>query len=120
MIYKVAAVWLGFLNYLFMAACLSWLVWYSWLALRFTPGPSAARPWIAGVLSAMAVLTGIYGMLNARVIRIRRIAVELPGLPESWRGRRAVLLSDLHLGNINRVGIQPAHGQNDGRRCSPT
>jgi predicted MPP superfamily phosphohydrolase len=104
-IYKLAAVWLGFLNYLFLAACLSWVVWYVWLALRLSPDPSAARPWIAGLLSALAVLTGIYGMLNARVIRVRRITVELPGLPESWRGRRAVMLSDLHLGNINRVGF---------------
>jgi predicted MPP superfamily phosphohydrolase len=47
------------------------------------------------------LLTGIYGLLNARWIRVRRIVAALPGLPESWRGRRAVLMSDLHLGNIN-------------------
>ena len=101
LIYKAAAVWLGFLNYFFWAACLSWIGWYAWLASRLSANPGAARPWIAGVLATAAMLAGIYGLLNARWIRVRRIAVALPGLPESWRGRRAVLLSDLHLGNIN-------------------
>jgi predicted MPP superfamily phosphohydrolase len=100
-LYKIAAVWLGFLNYLFWAACLTWLAWYAWLVVAQNKNPGAARPWIAGVLAAVAVLTGIYGLLNARRIRVRRIAVTLPSLPQSWRGRRAVLLSDLHLGNIN-------------------
>ncbi len=58
---------------------------------------------LAGVLYAIAAFAGIYGLINARIIRIRRIAVHLPNLPASWRGRRAVLLSDLHLGRINGV-----------------
>jgi predicted MPP superfamily phosphohydrolase len=104
-LYRLAAVWLGFLNYFFLAACLSWLAWYAWLALGFSANPAAARPLIAGVLAAAAFLLGVYGLLNARRIRIRRIAITLPGLPQSWRGRRAILLSDLHLGNINRAGF---------------
>jgi len=103
--YKAAAVWLGFLNYFFWAACLSWLVWFVWLASGLDAHPAAARPWIAGVLFAVALLVGIYGLLNARWIRVRRIAIALPGLPRSWSGRRAVLLSDLHLGNINAAGF---------------
>lgn len=98
-IYRFASIWLGMLNYLFWAACLSWLAWYAWLALSTDPAP--ARPWIAGVLIAIAVAAGIYGMLNASWIRVRRVHVELPGLPASWRGRKAVLVSDVHLGNIN-------------------
>jgi len=31
--------------------------------------------------------------------------VVLPGLPQSWRGRKAVIMSDLHLGNVNGVGF---------------
>jgi uncharacterized protein len=103
--YKFAAVWLGFLNYLLLAACLSWLVWYAWLVFGPRTDPPAVRPLIATVLSALALLAGIFGLVNARRIRVRRIAVELPGLPASWRGRRAVLLSDLHLGNINGVAF---------------
>lgn len=105
LIYKFAAVWLGFLNYLFFAACFSWLAWYAWLVVRPGANPDATRPWIAGALIAVALLAAVYGLLNARAIRVRRIEVALPGLPDSWRGRKAVLLSDVHLGNINGVAF---------------
>jgi predicted MPP superfamily phosphohydrolase len=102
-LYRFAAVWLGFLNYLFLAACLTWLVWYVWLVSGLSTNPAATRPLIAGAFAAVAFLTGVYGMFNARRIRVRRIAISLPGLPESWHGRKAVLITDLHLGNINGV-----------------
>jgi predicted MPP superfamily phosphohydrolase len=51
----------------------------------------------------LAVLTSIYGILNARWVRVRRVAIRLANLPPSWRGRTALLASDLHLGNINGV-----------------
>lgn len=104
-LYKIASLWLGFLNFLFWASCLTWLVW---LVARFSglvSHPDAARSWIAGCLFPLAIAVGAYGAINARLIRIRRIAVKLPGLPEQWRGRTAVLLSDLHLGNINGAGF---------------
>jgi len=102
-IYQIAAVWLGLLNFFFCAACLAWIIDF---ALRFVlPGNDhlRARPAIAGVLFIAAVGTGIYGIVNARVIRIRRVPVKLETLPDSWRGRTALVMSDLHLGNINGV-----------------
>jgi len=105
LLYKVAAVWLGFLNFFFLAACLSWMAWYALLLTGLSANPTAARPLICGVLSALAVVACIYGLLNARWIRVRQISVELPGLPASWLGRTAVLLSDLHLGHVNGAGF---------------
>ena len=102
-LYWIAAVWLGFLNYLFWA---SWLIRLSWLVLRLVPlaaDPPGVRPLFAGVLYALAALTGLYGLLNVRIVRIHRIGIHLPNLPPSWRGRKAILLSDLHLGSINGV-----------------
>jgi predicted MPP superfamily phosphohydrolase len=99
--YKLAAAWLGFFNYFFWAACLSWPAWYAACALSPYTHLAITRPAIAGGLFALTLLTGIYGLLNARWIRVRRIAVSLPNLPASWRGRRAVLLSDMHLGHVN-------------------
>lgn len=99
--YKIAVVWLGFLNFFFLAACLCWLVS---LALRLSPLAPALpqyRPLIAAVFFAMALIAGIYGLLNALWIRIRRITIQIPRLPQPWRGRTALLLSDLHLGNVN-------------------
>ncbi len=104
-LYKIASIWLGFLNFFFWASCLTWLIW---IPIRFSglvAHPASARPWIAGPLFGLAVLICIYGAANARWIRTRRITVKLPGLPPQWRGRTAILLSDLHLGNINGAGF---------------
>jgi predicted MPP superfamily phosphohydrolase len=99
--YKLAAVWLGLLNFFFLAACLSWLADFVLRVLTL----HAHRPAIAAVLFGLAVLAGVYGALNARWVRVRRIGVKLPNLPLAWRGRTAVLLSDLHLGNMNGVAF---------------
>ena len=104
-IYKIAAVWLGFLNFFFLAACLCWL---ANLALLLSPLASTLprnRPLIAAVLFALAIVAGIYGLLNAQWIRIRRVPIHLPNLPASWRGRTALLVSDLHLGHVNGLGF---------------
>jgi predicted MPP superfamily phosphohydrolase len=100
-LYKIAAVWLGLLNFFFLAACLSWVVWYALVLSPLAADAAAHRPLIAAVLNCLAIAAALYGMLNARWIRVRRVAVTLAGLPESWRGRTALMLSDLHLGYIN-------------------
>lgn len=100
LVYWLAAVWMGFLNYFFWISFLCWFIWFFlWLA-HF---PASVRPLVAGPLFTMAVLTGIYGFVNARILRIRRYSVSLSNLPASWKGRRAVVVSDLHLGSINAV-----------------
>ena len=103
--YKLAAIWLGFMNYLFLAACLSWPVWYVVRVSASQAAAYSARPWIGGVLFALALTTGFYGLINAYWTRVRRLSIALPNLPETWRGRRAVLLSDLHLGQVHGSGF---------------
>lgn len=103
--YTLAAVWMGFLNFLFWA---SLLVRLGWLGLRLSnpaADHAASRPLIAGIIFGLAALAGIFGLVNARIVRIRRITLKLPNLPASWRGRRAVLMSDLHLGPVNGAGF---------------
>ncbi len=98
-VYRAAVIWLGFANFLFLAAIAVWPVWLVlWLAGADSP---LARNWIGGVFAAAALAAGVYGLVNARWTRVRRCSVRLPNLPDSWRGRKAVLLSDLHLGNVN-------------------
>jgi len=104
-LYKAAAVWLGFLNYFFFAACLCWVANLALLVSSLSSGRLHDRPLIAAALFAVAFLTGVYGLLNALWIRVRRVSFRLPNLPASWRGRTAVLVSDLHLGNVNGAGF---------------
>jgi hypothetical protein len=103
-IYRIAATWLGFTNFFFFASCFCWAAWYGVL-LAGTADPGRLRIPIVGVLFAVAAAVGIYGMFNALWVRVRRVTVVLPGLPAAWKGRTALVLSDLHLGHINRLGF---------------
>ena len=95
--YRITAVWLGFVNYAFFSAVACWV---SYLALRLISGGRTERRYFAlGFLGLAAAVTA-YGVINAAVTRVQRITVKLPNLPASWRGRTAVLMSDLHLGNF--------------------
>jgi uncharacterized protein len=94
--YRLAAAWLGFLNFLACAAAVAWVAYgIGWLV-----GWRSGGPIIVEVLYGLAVLIGIYGLFNASHLRIRRVSVNLPNLPESWRERTAAFISDLHLGHI--------------------
>ncbi len=99
--YWLGAVWIGLANFLFVGAGIAWL---ADLVLRFAiPAATrlACRPYIAVTLLGVSIATAVYGLVNARMIRLRKITVQLPNLPECWRGRQAALVSDLHLGHIN-------------------
>ena len=103
-VYWCAAVWLGFVNFFFWGSV---IIRLAWLAIRFShlAMNPACFPCAAGDRHLLiAALAGVYGLINARIIRIRASSrCRYPNLPASWRGRRAVLMSDLHLGPINGV-----------------
>jgi len=61
------------------------------------------RPGFVVVTFAASALVGMYGILNARRLRVKKIAVKLRNLPTSWHGRTAALVSDTHLGHVNGV-----------------
>jgi uncharacterized protein len=100
-IYSVAAVWLGFVNYFFLAACACWVVYLAPLLF----GLRIERQVLAGVFFSIAFLGGTYGIVNSSWIRVVRVSVKLPNLPLSWRGRTAALVSDLHLGPVRNTGF---------------
>jgi len=100
-LYRIAAVWLGIVSFLFFAAGASWIVF----GVTQLAGADVNFHKIVGVLYAAAVLSGVAGLLNAGWTRIRRIRVRLENLPETWRGRTAALVSDLHLGHVRNGGF---------------
>jgi len=100
-VYRITAVWLGFVNYAFFSSVLCWLVF---LTLRLG-GVRIERHYFALSFLALAVAVTAYGVINGEWTRVRRITVKLPRLPESWRGRTAVLVSDVHLGNYRTFGF---------------
>jgi predicted MPP superfamily phosphohydrolase len=94
--YRIAAVWLGLVSFLFFAAVLSWITF----AIVSLAGIHSQFHRIVEVLFAAALLTGFYGLINASWTRVRRVTVKLENLPDAWRGRSAALVSDLHLGHV--------------------
>ena len=94
--YRFASVWLGTLNFLFIATCGSWIA-YPLVLLADIPNGGRL---VAETLFGLAVIASLYGVVNAATIRVRRVTVKLPGLPASWRGRVAALITDMHLGHI--------------------
>ena len=100
-VYRITAVWLGFVNYAFFSNVLCWLMY---LAFRLA-GARIERHYFAGAFLGLSVAVTAYGVINGEWTRLRHITVKLAGLPESWRGRTAVLVSDLHLGNYRVFGF---------------
>ncbi len=94
--YRVAAVWLGLLSFLVLAMVSSWAIFgvsrLAGLQMNFHRTVES--------LFGAAVLTGLFGVVNASWTRITRTTVRLANLPAAWRGRRAALISDLHLGHV--------------------
>jgi predicted MPP superfamily phosphohydrolase len=94
--YRAAAVWLGLVSFLFFAAVSSWIIF----GVTHLAGLDVGFHPIVEALFSISALAGIYGVFNANWTRITRITVRLANLPEAWRGRRAALVSDLHLGHV--------------------
>lgn len=99
--YMIAAVWLGLVNFFFLAACASWMMYGVPLLL----GIHMEKRELANVLFGAALLAGILAVVNAAWPRVVRVTIQLPNLPPSWRGRTAALVSDLHLGHIRYTGF---------------
>jgi hypothetical protein len=94
--YRVAAVWLGLLTFLFVAAVSSWIVF----AVAELAGRDVNFHRVVEFLFAAATLAGLYGVFNAGWTRITRTTVRLANLPAAWHGRKAALISDVHLGHV--------------------
>src|ERR1700675_4882221 len=94
--YRAAAVWIGLVSFLFLAAVSSWIIF----AVARLAGLDMNFHRTVEVLFGAAVVAGLYGVFNASFTRITRTTVRLANLPAAWRGRRAALISDVHLGHV--------------------
>jgi predicted MPP superfamily phosphohydrolase len=99
--YRFAAVWVGLLTFLFLAAISCWIIFgVARLGGVRMSGPAVNFHRMVDLLLGMATVAGIYGVFNGNWTRITRTTVRLANLPASWRGRKAALISDVHLGHV--------------------
>src|SRR6266852_1710084 len=94
--YRTAAVWMGLVSFLFLAAVFSWIIFGVARLARL----DANFHRTVELLFGAAVVAGLYGVFNASWTRSTRTTVRLANLPAAWRGRRAALISDVHLGHV--------------------
>src|SRR5436190_9357214 len=99
--YRAAAVWLGLLSFLFVAAICSWIIF----GVAQLAGLNVNFHQIVELLFGVAAVAGLCGVFNASWTRITRTTVRLANLPEAWRGRKAALISDIHLGHVRNRGF---------------
>ena len=94
--YRIAAVWMGLLSFLFIAAACSWIIY----TVAILTGLPTHFHRLVEMLFGVAIMAGTYGVINASWTRVTRITVRLANLPAAWQGRKAALISDLHLGPV--------------------
>src|SRR5579871_5304397 len=95
-LYKASAAWIGLLSFLFAAAIFSWILF----AISSLAGVAINFHLMVKVLFGIAAAIGFYGLFNASWTRVTRTRVRLENLPDAWRGRKAALLTDVHLGHV--------------------
>ena len=103
--YRFAAVWLAVGHVLLLASAAAWaaLGLFRLAALGIGPvvGAAAARMAIGSAALGAAAAVAAYGLVKARLIRVARYRVRAAAVPAAWRGRKAVWISDVHLGYVN-------------------
>lgn len=99
--YAVSALWAGVLINLLLAVALGW----AFLLVCWLAGYRVRMPVFALFLFVLSAAYSGYGVWNAFHPVVKNIEVSIKGLPEAWRGKTIVQISDLHLGVINRAGF---------------
>jgi predicted MPP superfamily phosphohydrolase len=94
--YMFAATWTGLFLNLLLAALLSWIL----IAAIWITGSYPNTKIIAAACLLLAVLLSAYGMWNAFHPRIKNLEVNFENLPEPWKNKLIVHLSDVHLGHF--------------------
>jgi len=95
-LYIFSATWIGFMYYFVLTSAFCWIVYRTAKIFNATPNQKI----IGGVLFALALVIGLYGIFAASNVRVVRINIKLPNLPPSWQGKTAVWISDTHLGEV--------------------
>ena len=97
-VYRGAAVWQALAINLFLAAAAAWA---GYAALRPAGLPAHGFRWVATLAVVLAAAGSSWGFWRAFHPVVTEVEVMLDPLPEAWRNRTIVHLSDLHLGHFH-------------------
>ncbi len=105
-VYFYAAMWLGTIHLLFLAA-----VVLSLLSLIVHALGGTISPWIAFIFFLGALGLNGFALWNGFQIHPKHLTVALPDLPEPWVGKKVAFFADSHFGNIHRERTAEAIAQ---------
>ena len=100
-LYTGATFWLGILYLFILAAILCWIISGTANLFRF----SLDRKILFEILISLALIASIYGFINGGLIRVTQISLKIPHLPDPWKGKTVVWVSDTHLGQVRGYGF---------------
>jgi len=96
--YLLSAGWLALAWNFILGFAFVWLiVWFS-LLFNF----KLALGWLTGTVIGLAALFSVYSFWTTFHPRVKKITVKINNLPEIWKNKIAVQLSDIHLGLVHR------------------
>src|SRR5260370_6530917 len=98
--YRVAAVWMGLVSFLFLAAVSSWIIF----GVARLAGLDMNFHRTVELLFGAAVVAGFYGIFNASWTRITRTTVRLGELPAPPHGRRGGAVQRVQLRDLPKLG----------------
>jgi predicted MPP superfamily phosphohydrolase len=97
--YTFAAYWFGLAHFLFGGV----VVFFFAANFLYSSNHYVSPALLAGASLGVFFLLHLYGTWKSGWAEITRIDAKLPNLPEAWRGKNIVFISDLHLGNVRGV-----------------
>jgi hypothetical protein len=100
-LYTTAASWLGIFYLFILASILCW-IFYGLAKLFHIP---LDQKLLIEILIGIALAASLYGFINAGTVRITRIRTHVRHLPDRWKGKTAVWVSDTHLGQVRNYGF---------------
>lgn len=99
--YTISAYWFGFVLLLFAASVGYGLL----LGATIISNIDIDANFCGKIFYSIATIVALYSTYNATRVRETSYEVAIPNIPDSWKGRKAVLISDLHLGQMRRSGF---------------
>jgi len=100
-LYRIGSVWMGLFFHIGVATAISLVVYV--VAADFT---SVVHFWkFAATMYIIAIAFTVYGLINKLVIRTVQLSLDIKNLPEQWKQRKIIFMSDLHLGRIQWTGF---------------
>lgn len=94
--YFLSGLWLAIGWNLLMALVLSWAA----IGVADLVGWNFNHRYLAIGSVVFAIVLSAYGIWSAYNPRIKNITVDMENLPEKWKGKKVVQLSDVHLGHV--------------------